>query len=79
VPWIRARIYELLGLMMTGADLVSELSWATVRLAAAGSLSTPKALAVLDVLSRARWVPSYRIPIMLETIVVAVYNALATK
>jgi hypothetical protein len=78
VPWIRARIYELLGLMLTGSDLVSGLAWATVRLAASGSLSTPKALAVLDVLVRARWVPSYRIPIMLETIVVAVYNSLAT-
>jgi len=74
--WIRARIYELLGLMITGADLVGFLAWATVRMAASGSLSTPKAKAVLGVLARARWVPSYRTPLMLEMIVVAVYNAL---
>lgn len=77
VSWIRSRIYELLGLMMTGSDLVSGLAWATVRLAAAGGLSTPKARAVLEVLSRARWVPSYRIPIVLEMIVISVYGALA--
>jgi hypothetical protein len=77
VPWIRARIYDLLGLMMTGADLVSGLTWATVRLAASGFLDTQRARAVLDVLSRARWVPSYRTPIMLELIVLSVYDALA--
>jgi len=74
--WIRARIYDLLGLMITGADLVGGLAWATVRMAAAGALATPKAKAVLGVLARARWVPSYRTPLMLEMIVVAVYNAL---
>ena len=74
--WIRGRIYDLLGLMITGADLVGFLAWATVRMAAAGALSTPKAKAVLGVLARARWVPSYRTPLMLEMIVVAVYNAL---
>ena len=74
--WIRGRIYDLLGLMITGADLVGGLAWATVRLAASGSLETAKAKAVLGVLARSRWVPSYRTPIMLETIVVAVYNAL---
>jgi len=77
--WIRARIYDLLGLMITGSDLVGFLAWATVRLAAAGTLDTVRAKAVLSVLSRARWVPSYRTPIMLETIVVAVYNALFVK
>jgi hypothetical protein len=77
--WIRARIYELLGLMMTGADLVSGLTWATVRLAASGTLSTPKAKAVLDVLARSRWVPSYRTPIMLELIVSSVYEALGNQ
>lgn len=74
--WIRARIYDLLGLMITGSDLVSGLVWATVRLAASGSLTTAKAKAVLGVLSRARWVPSYRTPLVLELIVSEVYNAL---
>ena len=75
--WIRGRVYDLLGLMMTGTDLVSGLTWATVRMAAAGSLDTASAKAVLDVLSRARWVPSYRTPVMLELIVMSVYDALA--
>jgi len=75
--WIRARVYDLLGLMMTGSDLVSGLTWATVRLAAGGGLSTKRTRAVLDILSRSRWVPSYRTPIMLELIVASVYNALA--
>jgi hypothetical protein len=76
--WIRGRIYDLLGLMITGSDLVSNLVWATVRLAASGSLSSVKAKAVLSTLSRARWVPSYRTPLMLEMIVVAVYNSLSS-
>lgn len=75
--WIRARIYDLLGLMITGSDLVTGLVWATVRLAASGSLSTPKAKAVLGILSRSRWVPSYRTPLVLELIVSEVYNALS--
>jgi len=75
--WIRARIYDLLGLMITGSDLVSGLVWATVRLAASGSLSTAKAKAVLGILSRSRWVPSYRTPLVLELIVSEVYNALS--
>jgi hypothetical protein len=75
--WIRGRIYDLLGLMITGGDLVSGLAWATVRLAAAGTLDSAKAKAVLATLARARWVPSYRTPLMLEMIVVAVYNALS--
>jgi hypothetical protein len=75
--WIRARIYDLLGLMIIGSDLVSGLTWATVRLAAAGTLPSHKAKAVLGVLARSRWVPSYRTPLMLEMIVAAVYNALA--
>jgi len=74
--WIRGRIYDLLGLMITGSDLVAGLAWATVRLAASGSLSSVRAKAVLGVLARSRWVPSYRTPLMLELIVVAVYNAL---
>ena len=76
--WIRGRIYDLLGLMITGSDLVAGLVWATVRLAASGSLPTAKAKAVLSTLTRARWVPSYRTPLVLEMIVVAVYNSLAT-
>jgi len=74
--WIRARIYELLGLMVTGNDLVAGLVWATVRLAAAGGMSSAAAKAVLDVLARARWVPSYRTPIMYELIVTEVYVAI---
>lgn len=77
--WIRGRIYDLLGLMITGSDLVTHLVWATVRLAASGSLSSVKAKAVLSTLSRARWVPSYRTPLMLEMIVVSVYNSLASS
>jgi len=76
--WIRARIYDLLGLMITGSDLVTGLVWATVRLAAAGTLTTAKAKAVLGVLSRSRWVPSYRTPLVLELIVSAVYDAIAS-
>jgi hypothetical protein len=74
--WIRERVYQLLGLMITGSDLVAGLTWATVRLAAAGSLETDKAKAVLNVLARTRWVPSYRTPLILELIITAVYNAL---
>ena len=77
--WIRARIYDLLGLMITGNDLVSGLVWATVRLATSGTLSTAKAKAVLGVLSRSRWVPSYRTPLVLELIVTAVYDSLSSK
>jgi hypothetical protein len=76
--WIRGRVYDLLGLMLTGSDLVSGLVWATVRLAAAGTLSHAQATAVLEALTRARWVPSYRTPLVLEVIVVSVYNAIAT-
>lgn len=74
--WIRARVYDLLGLMISGSDLVASLTWATVRMAATGSLAPAKAAAVIDVLSRARWVPSYRIPLVLELIVSEVYAAL---
>jgi hypothetical protein len=79
VVWIRVRIYELLGRMITGADLVAGLVWAVVRMAAAGTLSSPRAKAALHVLSRSRWVPSYRTPLMLEMIVASVYDALAIK
>jgi hypothetical protein len=78
VAWIRERIYDLLGLMITGSELVSHLTWATVRLAASGSLATAKAKAILDVLARSRWVPSYRTPLVLEMIVASVYDALVT-
>lgn len=77
--WIRARVYDLLGLLLTGSELVSGLTWATVRLAAAGSLDSERAKAVLDVLARSRWVPSYRTPIMLELICASVYNALSRE
>lgn len=77
VSWIRERVYQLLGLMITGSDLVAGLTWATVRMAATGAMDDKRAKAVLDVLSRSRWVPSYRTPLMLELIVVAVYNSIA--
>jgi len=76
--WIRGRIYDRLGLMITGSDLVAGLVWATVRMAATGALDSRRAVAVLEVLARARWVPSYRTPLMLELIVATVYNALAS-
>jgi hypothetical protein len=74
--WIRGRVYDLLGLMITGADLVAGLTWATVRMAAAGSLDHARAVAVLNVLARARWVPSYRTALMFELILSSVYAAL---
>jgi hypothetical protein len=74
--WIRGRVYDLLGLMITGGDLVASLVWATVRLAAAGGIQDEQALAVLGVLARSRWFPSYRTPIMLEMILTEVYEAL---
>jgi hypothetical protein len=75
--WIRGRVYDLLGLMLTGSDLVAGLTWGTVRLAAAGAIKPKQATLVLEALTRARWVPSYRTPLMLELIVVSVYDALA--
>lgn len=75
--WIRGRVYDLLGLMIIGSDLVAGLTWATVRMAAAGGISDARARAVLDVLARSRWVPSYRTPLMMELIVSAVYEAIA--
>jgi hypothetical protein len=77
--WIRGRVYDLLGLMISGSDLVAGLVWATVRLAATGALDSRRAKSALGVLARARWVPSYRTPLMLEVIVAAVYNALAQE
>jgi hypothetical protein len=74
--WIRGRVYDLLGLMITGGDMVASLTWAVVRLAAAGGIRDDQARAVLDVLARARWFPSYRTPIMLELILTSVYEAL---
>jgi hypothetical protein len=78
VPWIRERVYDLLGLMITGADLVGGLTWATVRLAASGSLSTNQAVTTLKVLAQSRWIPSYRTPLMLEMILMSVYEAVAS-
>jgi len=75
--WIRARVYEMLGLMLTGTELVSSLTWATVRLAATGALSSEKARAVLTVLAGVRWFPSYRTPLMLEMVLTDVYMAIA--
>jgi hypothetical protein len=75
--WIRGRVYDLLGLMTTGGELVSGLAWATVRMAAAGTLSSTKAKAVLSILARIRWFPSYRIPLIMELILTEVYNAIA--
>lgn len=77
--WIRARVYEMLGLMLTGAELIQSLTWATVRLAAAGALDTQSAWAVLGVLAGVRWFPSYRTPLMLEMVLSDVYEALAAN
>jgi hypothetical protein len=76
VKWIRVRVYELLGLMITGADLTSNLVWSTVRLATTGAITDAQATRVIDVLSRVRWVPSYRTPLMIETIIASVYVGL---
>jgi len=76
IKWIRARVYELLGLMITGSELTSCLVWSTVRLAASGAITDDQAMRVIDVLARVRWVPSYRTPLMLEMIVAGVYNSL---
>jgi hypothetical protein len=74
--WIRGRVYDLLGLMLVGAELVGALTWSVVRLAAAGSLSDGQARRCLDVLARARWYPSYRTPLVLEMILTGIYKAL---
>lgn len=76
--WIRGRVYDLLGLMITGSELVSSLTWSTLRMGANRTLTDAQTKACLDVLARARWFPSYRTPLMLEMIVAAVYNALGT-
>jgi len=76
VEWIRARVYELLGLMVNGGDLVAGLTWAVLRLAAAKSLTNVQATAAIDILSRARWIPSYRTPIMYELILAELFEAL---
>lgn len=76
IKWIRARVYELLGLMITGSELTSCLTWSTVRLAAAGAITDKEATRIIDVLSRVRWVPSYRTPLMLEMIIAATFNSL---
>lgn len=74
--WIRGRVYDLLGLMITGSELVSALTWSTLRMGASKVLTDAQTRACLDVLARARWFPSYRTPLMLEMIVTAVYNAI---
>jgi hypothetical protein len=76
VGWIRGRVYDLLGLMATGGDIVAGLVWATVQMAAAGEMAGDVAKRVLDVLTRIRWIPSYRTPIVLELIFVEVMNVL---
>jgi len=74
--WIRGRVYDLLGLMIVGAELVGALTWSVVRMAATGALRDGQARRCLGVLARARWYPSYRTPLMLELILTAVYEAL---
>jgi hypothetical protein len=76
--WIRGRVYDLLGLMITGSELVSALTWSTLRMGASKALTDAQTRACLDVLARARWFPSYRTPLMLEMIVTAVYNAIGS-
>lgn len=77
VEWIRGRVYDMLGLMMTGAELVSGLTWATVRLAASGTLPTSTARAILALLATTRWFPSYRTPLMMEQLLMDIYGLLA--
>jgi len=77
--WIRGRVYDLLGLMITGSELVSALTWSTLRMGASKALTDAQTRACLDVLARARWFPSYRTPLMLEMIVTAVYNAIGSQ
>lgn len=77
--WIRARVYEMLGLMLTGGELVQTLTWATVRMAAAGALAPVKAQKILILLAGVRWGPSYRTPLMLEMVLSDIYEALAEK
>jgi hypothetical protein len=79
VAWIRARVYDMLGLMMTGAELVAALTWATVRLAAVGSLTSGKAKEILTLLAGVRWFPSYRTPLMIEQLLMDVYGLLASS
>lgn len=79
VAWIRDRTYDLMGMLCGGADIVSGFTWATVRLAAAGTLDDERARRVLSALVAARWVPTYRTPIMIECIITSVYVALTTR
>ena len=74
--WIRGRVYDLLGLMITGSELVASLVWVTVGMAADGALPSEKAKEILGVLARVRWVPSYRTPLILELILTEVYSTL---
>jgi len=75
--WIRARVYEMLGLMLTGGELVQTLTWATVRMTATGALAPAKARKILNLLTSVRWTPSYRTPLMLEMVLSDIYEALA--
>jgi len=79
ILWLRARVYDILGMMVVGSDLVAGMTWAVVRLAAAGKLETARAKRALDVLAQTRWIPSYRTPLMLETLLLGVYHALRVK
>lgn len=77
VEWIRGRVYDMLGLMITGTELVAGLTWATVRLAASGTLPTPTAKAILTLLAGTRWFPSYRTPLMIEQLLMDIYGLIA--
>lgn len=74
VTWIRARVYEIMGLMITGGDLIAWSTLAIVRLAAEGKISTPVALRTIKKLGEICWIPSYRIPLMIEFILVEMFD-----
>lgn len=74
VTWIRARVYEIMGLMITGGDLIAWSTLAIVRLAADGKIATAVALRTIRKLSEICWIPSYRIPLMMEFILVEMFD-----
>jgi len=74
--WLRDRTYDLLGLMVTGGDLIGWLSFAIVRLASEHKITTPVAKTALTGIAAIRWIPSYRTPLMIEYILFTVFNAL---
>ena len=77
IEWLRARTYDLLGMMVSGGDLITWLTFAIVRQESVGALSYEKMLDSLRALSTIRWQPSYRIPLMIEFILVTAFDKLS--